>query len=589
METGLSQSPEALMNLEILPEHEQKVEILKTIDKAERSFDLVSKDGPAVDSLLELQVAKLKDWPMHKTNISLMQLHELAEHMGSAHRAACQKKRHDDAKGLKNLLKKSKDSNINTDQEHESWPTLGYRGIGIQASIASMGIEEVIDFRNWEIGVFNWRGMQLGTSAVGVSAGAYTGVAWKGYKLDWDLQAAYITAQWGSMSAAIPFQFASVGGIGAVDANNSAGNFRVWKPDPEGVRGLAFGYAVGVSAYAGVVSADVGQSLYQLFVSECFETFPAFAKAIVKPWCGTCGFRLGLHMNALKANIHRQAWPLVTDVLFLALALKNNAHHLASQLGIGAPHSNASKSKGGPKRCSPKSTRYLNQPEKLFHAMDQSLQEATGRLEMFEQTVRALKMAVKAMHLNGEVEKIEIGQRYEAKIDQGDWLTVRIVSQNPHHPKTPNQLSYVAKVEDPNGRVVATWNKVLPKNIRHLHSVGNVEIESLIHKIYSVTCLREPIVMNPNDGIGCMEDDECEDNQVCFGNRCVCEESVCNWPGPDQNNFGQCRPPPHVSDATRSDLNKAIEHMMHWVANMKLVVGNYAITMLRKVKRQSNV
>ena len=49
----------------------------------------------------------------------------------------------------------------------------------------SGGFEEVIDFRNKEIGYFTWNGHTLGTSAVGVATAGYFGWGYKGYKQEW--------------------------------------------------------------------------------------------------------------------------------------------------------------------------------------------------------------------------------------------------------------------------------------------------------------------------------------------------------------------------------------------------------------------
>merc|ERR550525_1344286 len=83
---------------------------------------------------------------------------------------------------------------------HMMMPTIGVRGLGGFASAGGLGLDEVIDFRNREIGYFTWGAVQLGTSLLQAQYGGYMGLGWKGYKANWSLEEAYQTATYTAVS-----------------------------------------------------------------------------------------------------------------------------------------------------------------------------------------------------------------------------------------------------------------------------------------------------------------------------------------------------------------------------------------------------
>eukprot|EP00746_Dinoflagellata_sp_MGD_P146802 gnl/MRDRNA2_/MRDRNA2_79237_c0_seq1.p1 gnl/MRDRNA2_/MRDRNA2_79237_c0~~gnl/MRDRNA2_/MRDRNA2_79237_c0_seq1.p1 ORF type:complete len:1590 (-),score=324.83 gnl/MRDRNA2_/MRDRNA2_79237_c0_seq1:309-5030(-) len=588
MDGGLSGSPGIMANFDQLSDEAKEEELLSALDKAETSTKEVAGDDHGIDSLLELEVDHLKN--SAKMAMQSLDWDGFAQRLLSARKAACQKRRNKEAGGLKKAISMARKGKSDLDNnlteaveaahkkqlpgplaERERWPTLGNRGMALQASLFHVGIEEVVDFRNWEIGVFHFRGVQIGMSAVGFGAGGYSGFEWKGYKLDWDLQAAYQTAQWESTSISLPGGFAGLSHTLAIDANNSAGNLRLWKPDIHGAIGTTFGYSFGLSAYSGAVGFDIGQTLYNLVVTECFDDFSAFIKAIWRPWCGSCKKGSGLgYVDAMKAFIHAGSWPLVTEILYTVLAFINKKKHEESR-----------------PRCSPLSTKHLNEPQKLMLGIDLRLQESAGRLEMFRKLLRSLEMAVQQMGSDaGGVEDPEIGKQYEGLSTEGVWHLIELTGkheiseENPQNGTAETHTVYTADVIDGLGMTLETWDNVHAENIRNPQLMTGEQISSMIGTVRSTTCLREPMVTAKRDGKGCMQDDECPSEQVCYNNRCICQEGLCNVPGSENNNFGTCRAlREDISEGGKEELSDSLNIMRNWVSSMETVVGNLAMTL----------
>jgi len=211
-------------------------------------------------------------------------------------------------------------------------PNMGARGIGGFASALAGGIEEVVDFRNREIGYFTWGAVAVGGSLGSIGISGYTGFAWKGYKEDWNLEEAVQTATTVAYSLSLPLPLsAGMGVCFAIDADNSMAPWPhqgAWALDPGGVDGVVFslGFSVGVSL---PLSFDVGQSLYGMLTSECFDNTKDFLKAILMPTCSTCPMDSSekTQITAARMLTHAASWPILTELIFMGLAWANDLRY----------------------------------------------------------------------------------------------------------------------------------------------------------------------------------------------------------------------------------------------------------------------
>lgn len=252
------------------------------------------------------------------------------------------------------------------DQE-ELLPDIGIRGIGGSLSVVGGGFEEVVDFRNMEIGYFAGAGIVIGGGAAAATVTGYTGVGWKGtMRKDWTLDESYRQSKYYMLraSVAVPLPI-------PVNATASIGVGMKWETLPEiksedekttvaddwkasedwesGMKVFMVGASVGV-ALPGQgkqgVKHQAGVDRYRYITSECFNDprgTPAanlreFQSNIWKVYCGTCkkaaersqltrGRSDALTMlgiGALRTSVHAVSFPIITDLLFQFLARKNS-------------------------------------------------------------------------------------------------------------------------------------------------------------------------------------------------------------------------------------------------------------------------
>merc|ERR1719424_384315 len=290
-----------------------EAEIGEQQEKANTVLDAQVKGGAESEKKLEADARQLEaagdkmcEQMEAGAKVDQKELAEVQEKAGEVAKAACKKKEWSITSGLKTAGDNIK--GISNDGGIESiLPMLGLRGLNLQASLVSGGLEEVIDFWNKEIGWFRYGSIIIGTGNLGVGFGGYAGFAWKGYKLDWNLQESYQTALWASVntSAKLPL----IGGCGvaattAIDADNSAGV--PWIPDTGGVNGWTFGWSIGVSLYAGPFGVNVGQSLYHMFTTECFydKSIFKFVGMMWLPYCLNCtGFVETTSISLMRLTI----------------------------------------------------------------------------------------------------------------------------------------------------------------------------------------------------------------------------------------------------------------------------------------------
>jgi len=261
-------------------------------------------------------------------------------------------------------------------------PNLGTRGIGSFVAAANGGVEEVIDFRNREIGYFTWGAMAVGSSAFGAGIGGYAGFAWKGYKEDWNLQEAYQTATYTTVGITLPLPMSP--GLGITFASDSDNSVYpqpfdgVWTLDPAGADGFAVGLGLSASvANLGVVGVDVGQSLYTMMSSECFDDAASFRRAIWHLTCSTCTARAErVAMGLSRTAVHAASFPILTDIIFLFLAKANENRYADLE--------------DSQRSCSARSTRNRDNINALGEHVAQSLDETVALTKHLMETVQTL-------------------------------------------------------------------------------------------------------------------------------------------------------------------------------------------------------
>eukprot|EP00928_Gymnodinium_smaydae_P004584 TRINITY_DN11557_c0_g1_i1.p1 TRINITY_DN11557_c0_g1~~TRINITY_DN11557_c0_g1_i1.p1 ORF type:complete len:1136 (-),score=123.37 TRINITY_DN11557_c0_g1_i1:422-3829(-) len=222
---------------------------------------------------------------------------------------------------LKEYFQKAKDVFVKATQYPV--PTLGIRGTGFAGGPMACGLEEIIDFRNREIGQFRWGAAFYGPSATGAGLGGYAGIGWKGYKQNWTLEDGVATGLWMAYGLSPSFFGLSVG-IGmtiATDADNSQGG--PWIPEPHGINAVIFGWSVSASlaSIAVPVSVDSGASLYWIINTECYDSLSEFVKYIWAPMCKGCsGTVETVKVTSIRTFINAVSfWPL-NNIVFSLLA-----------------------------------------------------------------------------------------------------------------------------------------------------------------------------------------------------------------------------------------------------------------------------
>jgi len=302
-------------------------------------------------------------------------------------------------------------------------PVLGNRGIGGSATVMQGGIEEVVDFWNREIGYFHFGGAQFGMNILTAGIGAYAGLAWKGYKMDWTLEEAYQTALWVAGSFPLipaflaPFAGSSASMCFAIDADNSNGV--PWIAEVNGCNGFTVGYGFGVGAdysLGAVLGGNsVGHSVYKMFRSECFDQEPMrkFITAIWMPWCTTCkdvSPRETAMIGALRSAIHLVSYKGFTDAIFTAMAfavnhIRKNGENDAKRRALmckaesGDPATDCPEKLGWDKdapRCSEKSTRFAAREVNSLSDIANKLKTSVQMLEEINNGWQEMKKDINA-------------------------------------------------------------------------------------------------------------------------------------------------------------------------------------------------
>jgi len=274
-------------------------------------------------------------------------------------------------------------------------PGYGMRGLYAQAGLQG-GFEEVIDFRNREIGYFRWGLVDVGPSLIGVGVGSYSSVGWKGYKVNWTLQDAYQTAictpHTGNLPSVsvLPALGSLSPGLGisyCTDADNSG---PVWIPEPHGVNGVVFSAGYGASATGWMLPetnpivnsianlpTDVQWAKYWMFTSECFDSLGSLLHAMYTPICASCrGAAEHSRVSFLRAATHVLAFPLITEMLHTFIAWQYDRH--VRPEGYNPP-------------CSDMSTNNRQNPENVLGAVSRNLARAAETMQRIDTEIGAFE------------------------------------------------------------------------------------------------------------------------------------------------------------------------------------------------------
>jgi len=272
-------------------------------------------------------------------------------------------------------------------------PGYGMRGLQAQAGLQG-GFEEVIDFRNREIGYFRWANIDIGSSVNDIGVSSYSAVGWKGYKVNWTLQDAYQTAICTPHTGNLP-SFADVPGLGMLnpvslspgiayctDADNSGS---VWLPEPHGVNGVVFSAGItaqmplpaALNAAIDSVGTDIQFAKYWMFTSECFDDLGSLLRGMYTPICASCtGAAEHARVSSLRAATHVLAFPLITEMLHTFIAWQYDRH--VRPEGYNAP-------------CSDMSTNNRQQPEHVVASVSRNLARAAETMQSISSRITTLE------------------------------------------------------------------------------------------------------------------------------------------------------------------------------------------------------
>lgn len=267
-------------------------------------------------------------------------------------------------------------------------PELGVRGISGIVPFIPTGFEEVLDFRNLEIGYYRWQTVGLGSSMMSLGVGGYAGVAWKGYKHDWNLQAAYQTSMWASYGISTPIANVGMGFAYSTDADDS---WPSWVVDPGGVNAVTVGASATtdlsfgrVGTLMGGLTVDFGATRYWMITSECFNTTRRFLSRLWGITCKTCeGKWEKLKIGALRTMTHLTSFPVLTDMLHWVLA-----YAVQTQTSPRKPTETPDQ------RCSPISTNLRHNEIFIKGVIQRNLADAMQTLSVIDVLVEQLALQI---------------------------------------------------------------------------------------------------------------------------------------------------------------------------------------------------
>jgi len=471
-------------------------------------------------------------------------------------------------------------------------PDIGIRGLGGSATVFGGGIEEIVDFRNKEIGYFAGKGIVVGGTMAGATMTGYAGFGWKNSKANWTLDETYRAGLWvmGRASMAVPLPFASVIegtaslGLGfKTDADDSAGI--PWVAEKDGLKMVLFGVSMGVAA-TGMgrqgVSVQYGGDRYRFITSECFDDLDSFQQNIWKLWCGTCataqvGAKAGegkakstVGLSVFRSAVHLASFPGVTDLIFTYLAWRNDVRS------------------GGHEKCSAFSVRNRNNASKLSIMASHYAAESSNQIEL-------LKFHLKRMEENFDNLQTENGNLSDLTKAQDVFKRMQLASCR-RFPFQGKLGAYLYKDEAADYPVKFTRED--------LESMEDAQLQSLCTN-FTFSCKRKytsmfgrstsqkEIIDRLHEAIqrraatseypmgSCTKDKQCplqysscQQNALNADSLCTCQKGYCFRVS--KSGELKCRKP------KGKDRNRAINALSQWVSRTELRLG-LLVSQLKKL------
>jgi len=363
-----------------------EAEASRGMNKSDEVLASFEKNGQKSEGELEKEVHVLKETAAEmevaaaKGKGTTEKLQRLEKQSAGLEKRTCDAKTGREAKGLREVIAETTKGKI---------PQLGIRGIGGWASVLAGGLEEVIDFRTREIGLFATGGAVAGTSMVGISAGGYVGVGWKGARALNQSLGDYGPGPsiFAAVSASIPFPI-PVASFGLAITYEIDGDERLggppYKPltrDPGTY--IYAGWSLSLGLYTGPVGFDVGSSLAKGAMHiDCFNDSSQLRWHIPKVTCKDCeSVKMHVAVTALRTLQHLATFPIITDFFFIFLAYANDW-----------PENR----QGFEGACS-------TEPHSVFVYAAEILQEAFEALETLEEHLNKLELAMDVQNLRSEI------------------------------------------------------------------------------------------------------------------------------------------------------------------------------------------
>eukprot|EP00931_Biecheleriopsis_adriatica_P056317 TRINITY_DN33369_c0_g1_i1.p1 TRINITY_DN33369_c0_g1~~TRINITY_DN33369_c0_g1_i1.p1 ORF type:complete len:1179 (+),score=278.54 TRINITY_DN33369_c0_g1_i1:83-3538(+) len=558
-------------------------EVLEAVDQAKKDGEHLEQVSKRQESETELEASAQAAVNSEQSLINM-------------HQKSCAAARKQSSWSLKKMVEKI------TSVSDDMLPDIGIRGIGGSLTVFGGGSEEVVDFRNKEIGYFAGKGIVLGSTAAGGTITGYVGLGWKNSKKEWPLDETYRTGLWvmGRTSVAMPLPFlpviegtASVGVGFKTDADDSAGI--PWTPEPDGLKILTFGVSVGFAATGQGrqgTSVQYGGDNYRYITSECFDNLQEFQASIWKLWCSTCTSakaqvraqevksRTLVGLSAFRTAVHAASFPVLTDLVFTYLAWRNDVKM---------------KRDGHAEACSAWSVQNRNNATKLQILTSHFAKVATKQLTLLKFHIKRLRDNLEAIaeeHGNGNLTELaktrSILKRMQGAScrrfpfqgivgsylfeEQAEDYPERLrLSREELESKTDSELKEICEI------FTFTCGR------KYLGALGfTVERQTIIDRL-SEAIKRRAATAEYDLGT-CTKDKQClMENTVCGddatlagGKRCMCKPGYCHRERKDGTS--KCRQPKGKA------MNKALNALQQWVRRTELRIG----LVVRKLRKQTH-
>ncbi|CAE7551218.1 ANK3 [Symbiodinium natans] len=354
-----------------------EAEVIRGLRSSEAVLDGFDKKGKKSEAELDKEVRLLKETATEMEVAAATgkgatkKLEKLEKQSEGLEEKTCEAKAGREAKGFRQIIDEVARGKV---------PQLGIRGIGGWASILAGGLEEVIDFRTREIGLFATGGAVAGTSMAGVTVGGYVGVGWKGARAlnqslgDYGPGPSLFAAVGASIPLPIPIASFGMGITYEIDGDEHLGGppYKPLARDPGTY--IYAGWSFSLGLYTGPVGIDIGSSMAKAPIHvDCFNDTSGLRWAIPKVTCKDCqSVPMKAAVTALRTVQHLATFPIITDLFFIFLAYLNDRPAIRGDFE-GA--------------CS-------TEPHSIFVYAAEILQEAFEAIEGLEEHLKKLEHAM---------------------------------------------------------------------------------------------------------------------------------------------------------------------------------------------------